>query len=59
MQLNTTNNIPKIFTHVGIPVIPEVDKWMMMPEDQLFTQVKGALIAPLHQFYNLPLLPFF
>ena len=54
MQLNTTNNIPKIFTHVGVPVIPEVDKWIMMPEDQLFTQVKGALIAPLHQFYNLP-----
>ena len=57
MQLNNTKELPKIFIRFTDPKqnsIPKVDDWIPMPEDQIFTQVKGAVIAPIHLFYNLP-----
>lgn len=33
---------------------PPIDDWVPGPEDKIFTHITGAIIAPIHKFYNIP-----
>lgn len=33
---------------------PYIDEWQPKPEDKVFTHIRGAIIAPVHKFFNLP-----
>lgn len=32
---------------------PPIDQWVPQPEDKIFTHIRGAIIAPIHKFYNI------
>lgn len=43
-------NNNKLFNKMDIPL---VDKWIPLPEDQIFKTVKGVLVLPVSQFFGI------
>ena len=36
------------------PNQPPIDEWVPAPEDKIFDHIRGAIIVPVHKFYNMP-----
>ena len=49
MAADLINIVEKVDHEKFIPV----DSWRPKPEEMIFTEVKGAIIAPIHSFYGL------